>query len=70
MLYQVPTALMAIDVCFKIFHVFNVSYPPESEQIWYVIQLSLYKFSTKYDKQISYVMPIINSLNTRVSADD
>lgn len=69
-LYQVPTALMAVDLCFKIFHVFNVNYPRESEHIWYVIQRSLYKFSTQYDKQISYVMPIINTLNTRNSADD
>ncbi|KYN14493.1 hypothetical protein ALC57_13299, partial [Trachymyrmex cornetzi] len=61
-LYQVSTALAAIDLCFKIFHVFDVTYPPESEHIWNIIQLCLYKFSTKSDKQISYVMPIINTL--------
>ncbi|KAL0120463.1 hypothetical protein PUN28_008289 [Cardiocondyla obscurior] len=60
-LYQVSTALEAINICFKIFHVFNVQYPAETEHLWYVLQVCLFKFSTKYDKQISYVMPVINA---------
>ncbi|XP_024877873.1 uncharacterized protein LOC112458459 isoform X2 [Temnothorax curvispinosus] len=63
-LYEVTTALKAVDLCFKIFHVFDVNYSPESEHIWYILQLCLYKFSTKYDKQISYVMPIIKNFNS------
>lgn len=63
-LYQVSTALATVDLCFKIFHVFDVNYPPESEHIWYIMQLCLYKFSIKYDKQILYVMPIINAFKT------
>jgi len=69
-LYQVSTALKAVDLCFKIFHVFNVNYPSESEHIWYIVQLCLYKFSTKYDKEISYVMPIINAFKTVNSTND
>lgn len=69
-LYQVSTVLEAIDICFKIFHVFNVNYPSESEHIWYVIQVCLYKFTTKYDKQISYVMPVINALKEFNSTDN
>ncbi|XP_039302876.1 uncharacterized protein LOC120357141 [Solenopsis invicta] len=69
-LYQVSTALKAVDLCFKTFHVFDVNYPPESEHIWYIVQLCLYKISTKYDKQISYVMPIINAFKTVNSTND
>lgn len=66
-LYQVSTALAAVDLCFKIFHVCDVNYPSESEYICFIIQICLYKFSTKNDKQISYVMPIINTLKTLCS---
>ncbi|KYN18891.1 hypothetical protein ALC57_08797 [Trachymyrmex cornetzi] len=69
-LYQVSTVLEAVDICFKVFHVFDLHYPPESEHIWYTIQNCLYKFSTKYDKQISYVMPIINTFKTLRSTKD
>ncbi|KYQ52767.1 hypothetical protein ALC60_08106, partial [Trachymyrmex zeteki] len=37
-LYQVSTVLEAVDICFKVFHVFDLHYPPESEHIWYTIQ--------------------------------
>jgi len=33
--YQLETAVKAIDVCFKLYHVLNLEYPPEAEQIWY-----------------------------------
>ncbi|XP_048513603.1 uncharacterized protein LOC125501492 [Athalia rosae] len=61
-LYQLPSALKAIDICFKAFHTFNALYPPEAEHIWYLIQSGLYKFKTKWDKQVSYVMDIVNSI--------
>ncbi|CAG9765739.1 unnamed protein product [Ceutorhynchus assimilis] len=36
--YQVPTAMKAIDLCFKVFHVFHAKYPPQSDHIWTLIQ--------------------------------
>ncbi|KAL6265745.1 hypothetical protein P5V15_002550 [Pogonomyrmex californicus] len=51
-LYQVSIALAALDLCFKIFHVFDVTYLLiENKHIWYIIQLCLYKFLIKFDKQ-------------------
>ncbi|XP_066600970.1 uncharacterized protein [Prorops nasuta] len=61
-LYTVPTVLKAIDICFKTFHTFDANYPSQSEHIWYLIQLELYKFTTRYDKKISYILEIISAL--------
>lgn len=40
----------AIDVCFKIFHIFNLEYPPQSSIVWLFIQKYFYVLNTKYDK--------------------
>ncbi|RLU27463.1 hypothetical protein DMN91_001267 [Ooceraea biroi] len=61
-LYSVPTAFEAIDVCFKSFHVFAATYPPASEHIWYLIQRELYNFSTKFDRPIGYIIEIMTAL--------
>lgn len=36
--YQLETAVKAIDLCFKLYHVLNLEYPPEAEQIWYFFE--------------------------------
>lgn len=61
-LYNVTSALNAIDTCFKIFHVFNIEYPAASDHIWVLIQRELYNFTTKYDKTPPYIVEIINAL--------
>jgi len=33
--YRLETAVKAIDLCFKLYHVLNLEYPPKAEQIWY-----------------------------------
>ncbi|KYM97728.1 hypothetical protein ALC62_11588, partial [Cyphomyrmex costatus] len=43
-LYKVDTPLRAVDLCFKIFHVMNASYPPEAETAWTFIEQLVYKF--------------------------
>lgn len=45
--YKVNSALSALDILFKIYHVLDAGYPPESEHLWILMQLSLYKFTTK-----------------------
>ncbi|EZA51528.1 hypothetical protein X777_09743, partial [Ooceraea biroi] len=32
-LYKVPSALKALEICFKSFHVLNAIYPPESKHL-------------------------------------
>ncbi|XP_076279767.1 uncharacterized protein LOC143208808 [Lasioglossum baleicum] len=61
-LYKVPTAFDAIDVCFKTFHVFNISYPSESHHLWYLIQRQLYKLETKFDRPIGYIIDVLTAL--------
>lgn len=51
-LYKVGNILEAIDVCFKTFHVFKISYPLMSEHIWLLIQKGIYNFNTKWDSII------------------
>jgi len=61
-LYEVPSTLKALDICFKAFHVLDAEYPSASEHIWQLIQVGLYNFSTKYDKKIPYIMEILTTL--------
>lgn len=63
-LYKVPSALKALEVCFKSFHVLNAIYPPESEHLWLLLQRSLFKFSTKWDKMIPYIIEVITELSS------
>lgn len=46
---SLPTILKALDVCFHIFHVFNVKYPTQSEHIWLFMQIVIYNLRTKFD---------------------
>jgi len=58
-LYKVDTP-RAIDLCFKIFHVMNASYPPEAETAWTFIEQVVYNFP----KTKTYVS--VNSLMSDV----
>jgi len=60
--YMVFTILKAFDVCFKIFHVFNVEYPHESEDIWLFLQTFFYDIHTKYDKSCALIKQISSEL--------
>jgi len=48
--YKMFSALKAYDMCFKIFHVFNVGYPLESNDVRLFIQTFFYNIKIKYDK--------------------
>lgn len=37
--YKLPNIVKAVDVCFKIIHVFNLKYPMESVLVWTFIQV-------------------------------
>ncbi|XP_036139039.1 uncharacterized protein LOC118644497 isoform X2 [Monomorium pharaonis] len=61
-LYNMTSAFKAIDTCFKIFHVLNIEYPTASNHIWLLIQRELYKFTTKYDRNSSFILEVINAM--------
>ncbi|XP_039309452.1 uncharacterized protein LOC120358647 [Solenopsis invicta] len=62
-LYKANSTLEAIDVCFKIYHVFQVSYPIMSEYLWMLIQKGIYHFTTKWD----FIIPNIEYILSKVT---
>ncbi|CAI6354025.1 unnamed protein product [Macrosiphum euphorbiae] len=48
--YKLFSIISAIDICFKIFHLFNLEYPPEAYIVWLFIQKYFYSLNTKFDK--------------------
>lgn len=63
--YKIFSAYKAFDICFKIFHVFNVEYPVESCDVWQFVQTFFYNIQTKYDKSNVLSKQISNELKTK-----
>ncbi|XP_036143340.1 uncharacterized protein LOC118645740 [Monomorium pharaonis] len=61
-LYKVPSALKAIDLCYKIFQVFDVEYPIESAHIWLLFQRVLYNYENSLDKMTPNITEIISDM--------
>lgn len=60
--YKVPSAIEAIDLCFKIFHTFDVEYPIESAHLWLLIQRVLYNYVSDVDKVTPYITETISDI--------
>ncbi|XP_011858357.1 PREDICTED: uncharacterized protein LOC105555918 isoform X2 [Vollenhovia emeryi] len=41
-LYTCKNVVEAVELCFKLFHVFHCDYPPESKHVWQMIQQGFY----------------------------
>lgn len=54
--------LSSIDLCFKAFHVFNLSYPKQSHNVWLFMQKQFYHIKTQYDTPISAVSSLLTDL--------
>ena len=65
--YEVPNAMKAVDVCFKMFFAFNLAYPVEVEDVWEFLQLAVYSVHTKYDRPSPAVRELINMKQIFVS---
>ncbi|KYN02842.1 hypothetical protein ALC62_06329, partial [Cyphomyrmex costatus] len=63
-LYKVPSILKAIDLCFKIFQVFDVKYPIESAHIWLLFQRILYTSESSSDNISPTIMETISDIMT------
>ncbi|CAI6353957.1 unnamed protein product [Macrosiphum euphorbiae] len=64
--YKIFSAYKAFDVCFKIFHVFNVEYPLESGDVWLFIQTFFYNIQIiKYEKSNVLSKQITNELKSK-----
>lgn len=63
LLYPVENIIKAIDICYKVIHVLQAKYPPESEQIWMFIQKVIYNMKTPYDKIMFKVEMLVEEIN-------
>lgn len=59
--------LEGIDSCFKSFHVLNAKYTPQSEQIYLLLQIGIYKFRTKWDAYFGGVEEILNDIKMYIA---
>lgn len=60
--YKFFNILNAIDICFKIFHLFNIKYPIQCESVWQFIQCYFYEIKSK-----SYTYPSVSILCNEIS---
>lgn len=60
--YKLPNIMKSIDVCFKIFHVFNLKYPLECSAVWNLIQKYIYDIHTDYDEKTALLETLIADL--------
>jgi hypothetical protein len=60
--WLVPTAVKAVDICFKAYHVLHAQYPVESHA-WMLLQRLVYCISTKWD----IVSPTVNAVISNLS---
>lgn len=70
LLYSVENITKAVDICYKIIHVLQAKYPPESEQIWMFIQKVIYHMNTPYDKMMFKVEMLVEELNKAKLTND
>lgn len=61
--YKILTIQRAVDVVFKIFHVFNLSYPPESYMVWLFIQKLLYNVHDALDQPQPLISLVLAELD-------
>lgn len=61
-LYKVQGLLQGLDICFKIFHVFNLEYPMASEHLWILIQKGIYNINLPCDARITSIEHVLKQL--------
>jgi hypothetical protein len=57
--YQLETPLSAVDTLFKLFNVFNIQYPVESQCFYNFLQKFIYKLHFKGDRVFSKVSQLV-----------
>jgi hypothetical protein len=60
--WKLQSALKAVDICFKAYHVLHAAYPAESHA-WYLIQKLVFGISTVWDVKSTAVSSITTELS-------
>lgn len=63
MKYFMQSLIKAVDVCFKLFHVFNANYPKTGQLIWKFIERFIYHIHTDGDPSKNALCPIICNIS-------
>jgi len=61
--YELPNIVEAVDLCFKIFHVFNLKYPIKSALVWTFLQNYIYDIDTEFDVKSFALISLISDLS-------
>ena len=48
-MYQMDSLIKAVDICFKVFFIFNLEYPTACADMWVIFQKSFFGINTPYD---------------------
>lgn len=60
--FKFGSFIEALDICFKVFHLFNFQYPDKCFNCWQFIQLYFYNIKTKYDINVPTIITLMNDL--------
>lgn len=61
-LQKFTSFIAAMDICFKVYHVFDLQYSKESILLWLFLQQYIYEISTIYDVKSSVLSEFIQNL--------
>ncbi|KAB0805306.1 hypothetical protein PPYR_02276, partial [Photinus pyralis] len=59
-IYKVPTLSKGIDLCFKVYMVLVLKFPPENEHVWLFLQRAVYKIESQSDHIIPSILDLVN----------
>lgn len=63
--YMFNTVLEAVDICFKVFFIFELAYPTASQHIWQLIQQFFYEIETPFDIVLPNIAQLMQDLKTK-----
>lgn len=61
-MYKVHSVLRSVEICYKIFHLFNLEYPTQSYIVWLFIQNFLFGLKTTFDKPHPKLAQVLSEL--------
>lgn len=64
--FKFSSFLVALDVCFKVFQIFDLQYPIYCRGVWLFIQKFFFEIETKYDDDQPKVIGLISYLKSLI----
>lgn len=64
-MYKVHSVLRSIEICFKIYQLFNLEYPSQFSIVWLFIQKYFFCMNSRYDKPFPKLVQILAELNQK-----